>query len=404
MTDPAGTNTQVQYNDNGVFGASPNLAFDSTTSALSLLTGVFYQDFPSTSPTSGAGKILYDVVTNPPANGAGGSDADHYRLVVTSGVFTNGPPSQTSYSDNVFGIGWNLNNSFTPADPSKPCASYRIEDKYYQGGVFACEFHTAITTIQGNERRLITAFAPHNDSDAALSGVTLQANVQTQSDYLGNPCVSWNFNNGTIFLYKPLAFLASSNNTPVLRQANAAGSSYVALPYIDDAGNTVVSSAIATPVSGGNAAGPIFTTRGTNTSALTATAPGANAATLNLSCRDGTSQKAGSFSIDASGNVVFRQASSGGGMYFDNNNNLIFRNASAGFATMATMTTSALALKMPAVLPTYMAATLPSPTAALKGARAFISDATSPSFMSVAAGGGSTFAPVYCDGTGWFFG
>jgi len=47
-------------------------------------------------------------------------------------------------------------------------------------------------------------------------------------------------------------------------------------------------------------------------------------------------------------------------------------------------------------------ATLPACTASLKGAHQFITDgAASPSFAAAAAGGGSLFLPVYCDGTIW---
>jgi len=52
----------------------------------------------------------------------------------------------------------------------------------------------------------------------------------------------------------------------------------------------------------------------------------------------------------------------------------------------------------------YTHAALPSPAAA-KGMRTFISDGpATPVFGDAAAGGGTKFVPVYCDGAGWFFG
>ncbi len=51
----------------------------------------------------------------------------------------------------------------------------------------------------------------------------------------------------------------------------------------------------------------------------------------------------------------------------------------------------------------YSAAGTPLPAAsvALKGARATVSDATTPTFLATYASGGAVIAPVFCDGTNW---
>ena len=58
---------------------------------------------------------------------------------------------------------------------------------------------------------------------------------------------------------------------------------------------------------------------------------------------------------------------------------------------------------LPIVINTYNTfATLPTCNASLKGAHQFITDGpASPTFTGAAAGGGSLFVPVYCDGTTW---
>lgn len=58
---------------------------------------------------------------------------------------------------------------------------------------------------------------------------------------------------------------------------------------------------------------------------------------------------------------------------------------------------------LPIVIGTYNTfATLPACAAALKGARQYITDGpATPTFTAAAAGGGSLFVPVYCDGTTW---
>jgi hypothetical protein len=53
----------------------------------------------------------------------------------------------------------------------------------------------------------------------------------------------------------------------------------------------------------------------------------------------------------------------------------------------------------------YTVATLPAASAALKGARAFVTDASvaAPTFMSAATGGGNNTVPVFCTGTAWVY-
>jgi hypothetical protein len=55
----------------------------------------------------------------------------------------------------------------------------------------------------------------------------------------------------------------------------------------------------------------------------------------------------------------------------------------------------------PLVTPTYTVATLPT---GVQGMRAFVSDANTGTFYSVAAGGGSFMVPVYYTGSAWRIG
>jgi hypothetical protein len=49
----------------------------------------------------------------------------------------------------------------------------------------------------------------------------------------------------------------------------------------------------------------------------------------------------------------------------------------------------------------YTVATLPNAVTSGAGARAFVTDATAPTFGSTVAGGGAVNVPVYSDGTNW---
>ena len=59
------------------------------------------------------------------------------------------------------------------------------------------------------------------------------------------------------------------------------------------------------------------------------------------------------------------------------------------------------ALLNPGTIYSVAGTPLPTPTTGLKGARAVVSDATTPLWMQVYTGSGTTICPVFCDGTNW---
>lgn len=344
---PAGSDTQIQFNDAGVFGADANLRFNKATAVFTQNGGMHVQDMPAQPPGTGTSKVLYQATPVAGINSAGGNDSQSFRLVITSGYETQGPTPQPNYYNNVFGYGWNISNAFTALDPTKPAGSYRIESKFAQGlpnSAFAMEFHTAITTLQGNERRVFSAFAPHSDTDCSQSAVLLSGNTQVMADYLGAPNVIWDFNGKLITLNAANRFYAATNNVPVFTQINGAGNSSVALPYIDDLGQTVFSGALTSASSGGNGRGIVATTRGVNTDVLTGVAPNAAAASFTLSCGTGATLKSGTYGVDANGNLVIGQSTTGGGFYIDHNNDAFFRNRSNGGAIVMHLRAGSLAV------------------------------------------------------------
>jgi len=61
-------------------------------------------------------------------------------------------------------------------------------------------------------------------------------------------------------------------------------------------------------------------------------------------------------------------------------------------------------LKADSIIPAltnYTVATLPSAATSGKGARSFVTDASTPTFGSTVSGGGAVATPVYSDGTDW---
>jgi hypothetical protein len=76
--------------------------------------------------------------------------------------------------------------------------------------------------------------------------------------------------------------------------------------------------------------------------------------------------------------------------------------ASTGAVGVGT-TTPQCALDVSGLIRTavYTVSTLPAPSSALAGARAMVTDASSPTFLGTLTGGGATKCPVFCDGSAW---
>ncbi len=55
----------------------------------------------------------------------------------------------------------------------------------------------------------------------------------------------------------------------------------------------------------------------------------------------------------------------------------------------------------PVLLKIYTVATLPTPSVALRGALAAVSDATTPTYNGALTGSGAVCVPVFCDGSSW---
>jgi len=71
------------------------------------------------------------------------------------------------------------------------------------------------------------------------------------------------------------------------------------------------------------------------------------------------------------------------------------------FNRIDALTTQLMASGIVPPLTNYTVATLPSAATSGTGARAFVTDATAPTFGATVAGGGAVAVPVYSDGTNW---
>jgi hypothetical protein len=71
---------------------------------------------------------------------------------------------------------------------------------------------------------------------------------------------------------------------------------------------------------------------------------------------------------------------------------------------MANVTSNPVMTGISSLTGVYTLATLPSASVMGAGFSAFITDATTPVFLSLAVGGGAVFSRVFSDGTNWRIG
>lgn len=171
--------------------------------------------------------------------------------------FTYGPypadsqfPGQLEYTNNVFGLSWNLTTSFTPINTAMGGPSIRIESRFKKptrnpgnpgGWVDGSEFHHAMHTTGsgGSEYRPISIYAPFDEGDWGYdSDTSFQAAYYAFADGYRNAHVTFGWN-GTSSATKPIILSnqvrinRTGNNTPWLTQTNAAGTSQINLPYVN---------------------------------------------------------------------------------------------------------------------------------------------------------------------------
>lgn len=95
---------------------------------------------------------------------------------------------------------------------------------------------------------------------------------------------------------------------------------------------------------------------------------------------------------DRNGALVLRPGASGGSIAFQD---------SASASNNAYVNSTAFTMAVPVILKNYTVATLPSCVAGLKGALAYVTDATAPTYNGALTGGGTNGVPVACSGTAW---
>jgi len=209
---PAGSNTELQYNNSGAFGASSNLTWNNSTSLLKIGLGVDASHTFLKLDNSITGKGDWNMIYN--TNPQPGVPGDR--------------PNQ------VFSFGY----SGTPVgDPSFGDA---LETSYYTSGNFQFERYWQFQNAAGTvfRRPLMATMTYAGDGHVELSGTTISL-----GDDDGNQ--RFNMNASGLFLTSGYHPVIAANNVPALQQLNAAGTSYETIARLN------ASNIVELPASGG---------------------------------------------------------------------------------------------------------------------------------------------------------
>lgn len=241
--------------------------------------------------------------------GVSGNGGYDWRGYYQPATWSNGPAEEPTYIDDVWAFGINMAGVGLRADNARQYAAWHMESKFYSNAQQAkpwTENFLHVVDTNGGTRRPIGWVGAH---DGSFGNVTLAQSLLLLQGNSHQPKIDFNFETNQALVYDGLSTTYLANNVAPHRQRNAAGDSSYALPFIDDAGNLVLSRPVSTPLTAGsrNAQGPRFTARGFNTDAIYIDAPGALAATFQMSC--GVTQSAsGAVPVTADGTTTVKAA------------------------------------------------------------------------------------------------
>lgn len=337
--------------------------------------------------------------------------APKFNFSVTSGQWTQGPPGEPNYWDHTASLGWN----FVAAGRENPLQSafgITFESKFYQG-TFGHEFHLQQTDSAGVAHRPLSFFLPTNGGAGSSGGIASDV-VYLHADN-GADRVTWSLAGAApiMHLLNNVQIWSGTNNNSVMRQINAAGNGYLALPYYNNENRLIIEgpARIVAAIAPGKYTGveAIITSASANDALFSIAGPAVTGALTSFRAdADASDDLQHVFSNSGNGASTFvvrvKQNSTADPRVRFENNGVAYWTAGIdtsdansfkiGGYTLDTDTrlrldASAAAWNVPVRLPSYTVATVPSAAAAGAGAQIYVSNAS----------GGPTLA--CSDGTNW---
>ncbi len=168
-------------------------------------------------------------------------------LLSTADVEAGGPPFAMTYTfaeitdtagtyfDHTMQLGWNMAAGGGRIISAEPAWGIQWESKFRQNGSspLGCEWHVRMQDTGGTEHRPISVFW---NRDGSGGGISFENNYYNFNRIGGVPRVQFDFTSssaGAIYLSGPTRIAASYNGSAVIQQQNAAGNAFLPLPYFN---------------------------------------------------------------------------------------------------------------------------------------------------------------------------
>lgn len=337
--------------------------------------------------------------------------APKFDFSVTSGQWHNGPVGEPDYWDHTATLGFNYAGA-ARQDLTQSGFGITFESKFYQG-TFAHEFHLQLQDKNGTSHRPLSFFMPVDGG--AGSGGGFQSDTVYLQTYAGAERVTWSMagSSPVMYLINNVQIWSNTNNNTVMRQLNAAGNAYLALPYYNNENRMIMENPmrIVTAIAPGQytAVEAIITSASANDTLYFIAGPAVTGTLTSFQAQAGASDDLQHvFSNSGNGASTFivrvKQNSTADPRVRFENDGIAYwtigidtsdaNSFKIGGYTLTTDTklrvdANAAGFAVPVKLPSYTVATVPSASAAGAGAQIYVSDES----------GGAV--PAFSDGTSW---
>ncbi|TSA53233.1 MAG: hypothetical protein D4R44_04060 [Actinobacteria bacterium] len=169
-----------------------------------------------------------------------------FNEVTTANRFTGSGCTPADYTDFIYGIGFNLSNTFTRINTGYPMTFLGFESDFCTGASKESEFYYRQIDTAGTLRNLWGMNVSH---DGVLVTASQMFSLNSWLDPSNNLWAKWNMNAGSpVWDFFSVAGVGpqlrfGKNNQAFSSQRNAADSAYLSLPYFDSTNRYVLGAA-----------------------------------------------------------------------------------------------------------------------------------------------------------------
>jgi hypothetical protein len=220
-----------QFSNTNTFNGTPNPSFPQRVGNLQIVEGGLVQS--GNGDTDGTGTPRQIQRFNSTQTD---TDAVGWGFIYTQGgSFTSS--DAVTYRDHVYVFGLNVTGSGTRIDNDKPYLAFQFESKFTNSDStkFGSEWHLEHKApgAAAPNLRALSAFLPFDLTQRGLGSFAWALDTHLWADQQGVTRMQFNLHDNDLLMFACRQYFNTNNAAP-LQQRNAANSSYLSLPWIDN--------------------------------------------------------------------------------------------------------------------------------------------------------------------------